>query len=461
MMKYVLDTNVLISNPYSIYSFAEENTEIIITSATLSELDHLKSKSEISREVRIAIRLLSQIVLNKTYEEISIKGISLQEHNKALPASVVLKIIDYKGDEKFELNQQDAKIIAITKQEGAVLITRDVNMLIIALSSGCEAKQFTGDDVIKDSDVLYTGYAQVQSDFWNTVGHEVEVQYVNKGKTAVISVSEFPEDIEFYPNMYLYESTDGDETLIGQVEQVYDNKVYLKVLKHSSLMKFCAWNEIVPRDIYQAMAFNAMMDDNNDVVSLVGSAGSGKSLLAIATALELINQNKYANMIYVKADAGVGVQAHGFLPGTIDEKLSQTNLAGMDSLMRLHKDDAAGAEKSVQYLIDKKIVQFPSMYYFRGRTLGHADPGKGSVVIIDEAQNLTVQEIISIISRIGENSKLVLCGNTKQIDNRHVNAINNGLVYAIQKFREYEHASNVILHTVYRSRLAAFVEDNF
>jgi len=205
-MKYVVDTNVLVSNPYSIYSFVEPGTEIIIPSATMGELDHLKRKQEISREVRLAIRLLSTVIMGHSYEEIK-KGISLHLTNPAVPESVTLRIADCANPEDFALDQQDARIIATCKEQGATLVTRDINMLLIAMSQGCEVKQYTGDDTLKDSDVLYPGYLKTIN-FWDNL---TDVQYDKEGN-AILSYQDF-EGIEFYVNQYILDN----ETLVGKV----------------------------------------------------------------------------------------------------------------------------------------------------------------------------------------------------------------------------------------------------
>lgn len=457
MKRYVLDTNVLISNPNSIFAFTAPDTEIIITQATLGELDHLKSKQEISREVRMVIRSLGQIVLDRDIKEISETGIKLQPFCKTLPDTVTMRIVDYKGEEKFELNQQDARIIATAKQENATLITRDINMLLIALSSECPAEQYTGDNTLKDTDVLFKGYNYVPSDFWETLADTVT--YDKTGKVARICTEDFPVGSELYPGTFIIQQHDNDEELIGQIVEVDGSDVFMKTLNNGQAKGRKVFG-IKPRDVYQAASIEAILDGNNDVVSLIGGAGSGKSLMAIAAGLELVvEKKKFSKVIYVKADAGMGTDAHGYLPGDINEKLSQNILAAKDSLDAL----CAGAvdkEGAMEHLMER-YMEFPSMYYFRGRTLGNAEPGGGAIIIVDEAQNLTVHEITSILSRAGENSKVILMGNVKQIDNRHVNALNNGMVYAVQKFRDYKHSSHVILSTVYRSRLAGFIEDNF
>ncbi|QDH49050.1 PhoH family protein [Pantoea phage Phynn] len=448
-MKYVVDTNVLVSNPYSIYSFNEPGTEIIITSATMEELDHLKRKQEISREVRLAIRVLSGIIMGRTYKEISETGIPLNQSNPAIPESVTLRVVDYHGNEPFALDNQDARIIATCKQQKAVLITRDINMMLIAMSSGCEVKPFTGDDNIKDSDVLYAGYLEAPC-FWENL---TEVDY-DADKNAVLSYQDF-EGKELYPNQYIVDNGE----LVGKVVAVEETYFTVKPIKHSGAMKRSLLKSISPRDALQASFIDAAFDPDSDIVSVMGGAGSGKTILAVGAAMELIGKNRFANLLYVKSDSPLSGEV-GFLPGTLNDKLRPAIEPCFTSLNILFKDEA-DPEAHIEKLMETGVIKFPSLHYFRGMSIGHPDPGKGSVLIVDEAQNLSNHEIRSIISRMGENSLLILCGNIKQIDNPRNTAINNGFVYAVEKLKEYEHSSHIILNTVYRGRLAAFVEDNF
>lgn len=449
MKKYVVDTNVLVSNPYSIYSFNEPGTEIIVTSATMEELDHLKRKQEISREVRLAIRVLSKIIMGHTYEEIADKGISLNITNPAVPESVTLRVVDYKGKEKFALDQQDARIIATCKQEGATLITRDINMMLIAMSSACEVKPYTGDDTLKDSDVLYSGYVNAPG-FWELVS---DVEYDPEGN-ALLSYLDF-EGVEFHPNQYLVDNGE----LVGKVVSLEETFFKVKPIKHASAIKRKLLKSITPRDALQAAFVDAVFDRESDVVSVMGGAGSGKTILAVGAAMDLINRGHFANLLYVKSDSPLSGEV-GFLPGTLQDKLRPSIEPCITSLNILFKDEA-DPEGHVEKLMELGTVQFPSLYYFRGRSIGHPDAGKGSILLVDEAQNLSNHEMRSIISRLGENSLLILCGNIKQIDNPRNTAVNNGFVWAVEKLKEYGHSSHVILDTVYRSRLAAFVEEHF
>ncbi|QFR55738.1 putative PhoH family protein [Yersinia phage JC221] len=457
-MKYVIDTNVLISNPYSIYSFVEPNTEIIITSATLGELDHLKTKEKTSREARLVSKLLSKIIFGRSYKEISTTGVSLHDTNPVIPESVTLRIADC-HDKEFPIDQQDARIIATCIQENAVLITRDLNMMLIAMSQGCETLPYTGDDTIKDSDVLYSGVIEIPN-FWNVVnvdryvyadGYHADVAVISYQTNDGPCLNEF----DLYPNQYIF---DGDE-VVGKVIRANEYDLEVLPVKNEQLLKRKLMKSITPRDGYQGAVVDSMMNDDTDVVSILGSAGSGKTMLAVSTAMHLINAGHYANLLYVKADSPLSGEI-GFLPGTLGEKLRPSIEPCMTSLNILFKDNPE-SEKYIEGLIEKEVVQFPSLYYFRGRSIGHPDPGKGSILIVDECQNLSNHEMKSIVSRCGENTLLVLCGNINQIDNPRNTAVNNGFVYAVEKFKEYEHASHIILKTVYRSRLAAFVEDNF
>ncbi|ADE34955.1 hypothetical protein KP15_123 [Klebsiella phage KP15] len=448
MSKYVLDTNVLISNPYSIYSFTQPGTEIIITSATMGELDHLKTKERTAHEARLAIRLLSKVIFGQSYDAITKSGIPLNLTNPALSDTITLKVVDYVGNKTFALDKQDERIIETCMQQDATLVTRDIMMLLIAMSRGCKVEQYTGDDTLKDSDVLYSGYVEIP-DFWDTV--EV-LGYTDN--VAQITYSSLPDE-DFYPNQYI--TSNGE--LVGRV--VTADEICLNVLpvKHEQAMKRKLMKAIQPRDSLQAAFVESIMSNEIDVATIMGGAGSGKTMLAVSGAMHLVNSGHYANLMYVKSDSPLSSEI-GFLPGTLGEKLRPSIEPCITSLNILFKDNPE-SEKYIEGLIEKGVVQFPSLYYFRGRSIGHPDPGKGSVLIVDECQNLSNHEIKSIISRCGENTLLILCGNIKQIDNPRNTAINNGFVWAVEKLKEYEHSSHIILDTVYRSRLAAFVEDNF
>jgi PhoH-like ATPase len=448
MSKYVLDTNVLISNPYSIYSFTQPGTEIIITSATMGELDHLKTKERTAHEARLAIRLLSKVIFGQSYDAITKSGIPLNLTNPALSDTITLKVVDYVGNKTFALDKQDERIIETCMQQDATLVTRDIMMLLIAMSRGCKVEQYTGDDTLKDSDVLYSGYVEIP-DFWDTV--EV-LGYTDN--VAQITYSSLPDE-DFYPNQYI--TSNGE--LVGRV--VTADEICLNVLpvKHEQAMKRKLMKAIQPRDSLQAAFVESIMSNEIDVATIMGGAGSGKTMLAVSGAMHLVNNGHYANLMYVKSDSPLSSEI-GFLPGTLGEKLRPSIEPCITSLNILFKDNPE-SEKYIEGLIEKGVVQFPSLYYFRGRSIGHPDPGKGSVLIVDECQNLSNHEIKSIISRCGENTLLILCGNIKQIDNPRNTAVNNGFVWAVEKLKEYEHSSHIILDTVYRSRLAAFVEDNF
>lgn len=452
MQKYVLDTNVLISNPQSVFSFNSENTEIIITQSTLEEIDHLKNKDGVGREARVVIRMLADILLQEDYNTIIGVGVQLSKFNSSLPDTVRLRIVQYKGPEIFELNQQDAKIIAIAKQESATLVTGDVNMMLIAMSEGVNVKRYSRDGGLRDEDVTFDGCGYVSDDFWDTIGPTLTYE----GKdVAVICIEDFPVSFKtFYPGTFVIsKDSDGNEKIIGKIKKVSGSDVYMKVLSHKQLMNRKIWG-ITARDTLQASFIDGIFDDDMDVVTCMAGAGSGKTLLAIAAGLELVvEKKKFDKIIYCKADM-LGVDAHGYLPGTLEDKLSESIKPALDSLEYLVKDHE-NPQGSIEFLIDKGIIKFESMAYFRGRSFAN------TLIILDEVQSNTNLEVTTALSRIGEGSKIILLGNTKQIDNRQLSALNNGLVYAVNNLKTYEHSSHVLLKNIYRSRLAEFIEENF
>ncbi|UYL05634.1 hypothetical protein PMMJPKLI_00094 [Klebsiella phage KP13MC5-1] len=308
MSKYVLDTNVLISNPYSIYSFTQPGTEIIITSATMGELDHLKTKERTAHEARLAIRLLSKVIFGQSYDAITKSGIPLNLTNPALSDTITLKVVDYVGNKTFALDKQDERIIETCMQQDATLVTRDIMMLLIAMSRGCKVEQYTGDDTLKDSDVLYSGYVEIP-DFWDTV--EV-LGYTDN--VAQITYSSLPDE-DFYPNQYI--TSNGE--LVGRV--VTADEICLNVLpvKHEQAMKRKLMKAIQPRDSLQAAFVESIMSNEIDVATIMGGAGSGKTMLAVSGAMHLVNSGHYANLMYVKSDSPLSSEI-GFLPGTLGEK---------------------------------------------------------------------------------------------------------------------------------------------
>lgn len=443
MKKYVLDTNVLISDPTSIFNF--EDNQVIIPFPALEELDHIKSKGlDVSRDARLAIRNIAEVISDSTYEELSETGINLSEIRKSVSTAGTLLVVQYKGDVVFDLAHQDDKIIAIAMQEDAVLVTRDINMRIKALSQGCKVQDYQHDHTLSDADLIHVGHSKVQNDFWNTLS---SITYDKE--TAIIPVQDFPEDCKLYKNDFLY----NDEGIVGKVLNTYNGHAYIKPLTDKTVMNKKAWG-ITPNDIYQGMVFNSLMNEDIDINILLGPAGTGKTFITLAAALELtVEKHLYKRIIFTRS-MDSQFEEIGFLPGTEYEKMAPWVGGAFDSLEQLHKKDAKGPEESIKYLLEKNYIMFKALNFIRGRSFND------TILIIDEAQNLTASQMKTIITRCGENCKIVLMGNLAQIDNRFVTPTNSGLTYVAEKLKDWQHSSVVQLQNIHRSRLAEYAENN-
>lgn len=443
MKKYVLDTNVLISDPSSIYNF--DNNQVMIPFPALEELDHIKSKGlDVSRDARLAIRNISEVISDSTFEELSVTGIDLSQIRKSISKGGTLLVVQYKGNEVFDLAHQDDKIIAIAMQEDAILVTRDINMRIKALSLGCKVEDYRADNSVEDADLIHVGHTQVQNDFWESLS---SVEYDKT--TAKIPRTDFDADIKLYKNDFLY----NDDGIVGKVLNVHEDIVYVKPISTKELMNKKAWG-ITPNDVYQGMVFNSIMSKDIDISILLGPAGTGKTFITMAAGLELIVEQKlYKRMIFTRS-MDSQFEEIGFLPGTEYEKMAPWVGGAFDSLEQLHKRDAKGPEESIKFLMEKGYINFKALNFIRGRSFND------TILVIDECQNLTASQMKTIITRAGENCKIILMGNLAQIDNRFVTPTNSGLTYVAEKLKDWEHSSVIQLENIVRSRLAEFAEKN-
>ncbi|MFQ3198687.1 MAG: PhoH-like ATPase, partial [Paraglaciecola sp.] len=212
-----------------------------------------------------------------------------------------------------------------------------------------------------------------------------------------------------------------------------------------------AWG-ISPKNIGQAMAFHALLDPHIDLVILTGPAGSGKTLLALAAALEMVvEKNMYDKIIVTRSTPEIA-ESIGFLPGTEEEKMAPWLAAITDSLEVLHKHDE-NVKGSMSYIMEKANIQFKSVNFMRGRSIQNA------IVILDESQNLTASQLKTIITRCGEGTKLICSGNLAQIDSNYLSAVTSGLTYIVEKFKNFSGSATINLDGVVRSRLAEFAEE--
>ncbi|UXI00999.1 PhoH family protein [Photobacterium sp. TY1-4] len=449
---FVLDTNILLHEPLAVYSFQEH--DVVIPMTVLEELDRIKdSKRDVSRDARIAIRALEDIFHDATPEEIS-AGIPLSKDGEG--TGTIAIFADYEVTETvhaFADKAGDNRILngvlflqADYAPRQVVLITKDINMRLRAKGAGVyHVDDYRSDQLIDDVRLLTKGFYQFPGNFWERVG---ECQSKAEGRSTLHTL---PAELFETPfvNQYLYdEGTD----FAARVQSVDGKDVVVKDIGQERLMHRQAWG-IHPKNIYQGMALDALMDPNIDLVILTGPAGCGKTILAMAAALEQVIEKGMYDKIIVTRNTPEIAESIGFLPGTEEEKMMPWLAAVTDTMEALHKNDVC-TDGSMKYIYDKANIQFKSINFMRGRSIQNA------FVLLDECQNLTASQIKTIITRCGEGTKIVCSGNLAQIDSTYLSPVTSGLTYIVERFKNFEGSANVYLNGVVRSRLAEFAEEN-
>jgi len=450
---YILDTNVLLHEPLALYSFQEHN--VVIPMTVLEELDRIKDRQkDVSRDARVAIRSLEKLFQDATTEQIS-QGVGI-EHKGVQLGGVISIFADHHASflqESFSEDEPDNRIInaALYLQKSkvpsrVVLVTKDINMRLKAKGAGLKyVEDYRTDKLIDDVDLLSKGYQQVEGEFWGDI---YECETFNRGEDTYHQIK--TDKIKTpYPNQYV---TDQSNKFVGKITDHYKGGVELLDIGYDRLMGEQAWG-ITPKNIYQGMAINALLDPNVDLVILTGPAGCGKTLLAVAAALELVIEQKQYDKIIVTRNTPDVAENIGFLPGTEEEKMMPWLASVTDTLEVLHKNDNCSAS-SVNYIMDKANIQFKSVNFMRGRSI------QNSFVLLDECQNLTASQLKTIITRCGEGTKIVCSGNLAQIDSNYLTPVTSGLTYIVERFKDFEGSANIYLNGVMRSRLAEFAEEH-
>ncbi|EJL6706308.1 PhoH family protein [Vibrio cholerae] len=449
---FVLDTNILLHEPLAIYSFKEH--DVVIPMTVLEELDRIKdSKRDVARDARVAIRALEHLFHDATPEEIT-EGIPLSKQEGATGTISILA--DYELDETvkaFTDKEGDNRILnavlylqAQRTPRAVVLVTKDINMRLRAKGAGVlYVEDYRTDQLIDDIQYLTKGFQTRPGSFWESV--EDVASYTLGGKTSH-KLDRAPFDPTFL-NQYVI---DEDSDFAARVETIDGDKLTLRDLSRERMMHRKAWG-ITPKNIYQGMALDALLDPDIDLVILTGAAGSGKTLLAMAAALEQTVERKMFDKIIVTRNTPDIGESIGFLPGTEEEKMMPWLASVTDTLEALHKNDHC-TDGSLKYICDKANIQFKSINFMRGRSIQNA------FVLLDECQNLTASQIKTIITRCGEGTKIVCSGNLAQIDSHYLTPVTSGLTYMVERFKNFEGSANIHLNGVVRSRLAEFAEEN-
>ncbi|MBW0148829.1 PhoH family protein [Marinobacter sp. CAU 1620] len=449
---YVLDTNVLIHDPNALLNFEEH--DVIIPMTVLEELDSLKSgKQAVAADCRQAIRNIDKLLGDASPKEIE-KGVPIVRGKKAEPLGKLLILMSTEHVESHSLPEHlnDNKIINTLaalqnkhEDRDIILVSKDINMRLKARGFGVEAQDYHNDQLLDDIDLLPKGYREFPNSFWDTIEKVETIQREGitehilrrEGELARLNINEFVID---------------QQGFVGKVSDLSDTQIVIRDLHQHDLMNEEVWG-LVPRDVYQALALNLLLDPDVHLVNLTGSAGSGKTILALAACIEMTVASKlYKRIIATRSTQGLDEDI-GFLPGTEAEKMEPWLGAIVDNLEALHEDDE-NMTASVDYILSKVPLHFKSMNYIRGRSFQH------SLIIIDESQNLTPHQIKTIITRAGNGSKVICLGNLAQIDTPYLSALSSGLTYMTERFKSFRHGAHIHLQGVPRSVLAEFAEAN-
>jgi PhoH-like ATPase len=457
---YVLDTNVLMHDPTALFRFEEH--DVFIPMTVLEELDAAKKgTSETSRNARQVSRFLNELVVAGNGRPIE-EGLDLR-----LPQGIQLdrkpKIgrlyfqttAHVASDKRVTRTLPDnlilASVVALREarpKEAVVLVSKDINLRIKAKIYGITAEDYENDRALDDFSLLYNGLAELPADFWERHG-ELR-SWSERGRTFYEVKRRKDED--WHPNQSLY--MPGEDEVELRVLRLEGPKAVLQIVDDYRLgASHSVWG-IQARNREQNFALNALMDPDIDFVTLLGTAGTGKTLLALAAGLaQVMDQQRYREIIMTRATVSVGEDI-GFLPGTEEEKMTPWMGALTDNLEVLTNPQEGGAwgRAATNDLLASRI-KIRSMNFMRGRTF------LGRYVIIDEAQNMTPKQMKTLITRAGPGSKMICLGNVEQIDTPYLTETTSGLTFAVDRFKDWGHSAHITLRRGERSRLADYASE--
>tara|TARA_R110002020_G_scaffold159284_2_gene342988 strand:+ start:938 stop:2293 length:1356 start_codon:yes stop_codon:yes gene_type:complete len=439
---YVLDTSVCLTDSDCIYNYG--NNDILIPLKVLEEIDnHKKRQDSVGVNARKIIRAL---------DDLRAKG-SLQTGIRLGKGKGILKIADHATHElPYDLDRSVADHViistALSEDESngsrkTILVSRDINMRVICDSIGLATEDYIENQVIKNESDLYSGLSTCLVD-------DQVIDQFYEGELILIDKEENP---GLYTNQFLMLVSSSNEKKTA-LSRFYN---YTTPIGKVVEFKEGLWG-VRARNKEQMFALDLLMDPEIQVVSLIGKAGSGKTLMAIAAGLEQVVNNKkvkdklrdetycrtpYKRLVVSRPVMPMGRDI-GFLPGSMQEKMAPWLAPVQDNLKFLTGDD----QTTLDDYMHRGLIEVEALTYIRGRSIANA------FIVIDEAQNLTAHEIKTILTRVGEGTKIVLTGDIEQIDNIYVNEMSSGLTHAIEKLKAYKLSGHITLEKGERSNVA-------
>jgi PhoH-like ATPase len=450
---FVLDTNVLMHDPASLFRFEEH--DLYLPMGTLEELDsNKKGLSDVARNARQASRFLDEILTGKAGDIAAGLPIRTRENGPSAKGRLFLQTEAINGDLPATLpaGKTDNQILSVVrhlqKKEPArsvILVSKDINMRIKARALGLATEDYTNDKVLEDNDLLYTGVRRLEPGFWETHGKDLE-SWKKEGHTYYRVRGPMVPQLQL--NEFVWDES-GERPIHALVKEKSGRVAVLETLKDYTHAKNQVWG-INARNREQNFALNLLMNPAVDFVTLLGQAGTGKTLLTIAAGLtQVLDEKRYSEIIMTRVTVPIGEDI-GFLPGTEEEKMQPWMGALEDNLDVLNASDDSGGEwgRAATRDLVRSRIKIKSLNFMRGRTFVN------KWLVIDEAQNLTPKQMKTLITRAGPGTKVICLGNIAQIDTPYLTEGSSGLSFVVDRMKGWAHAGHVTLARGERSRLA-------
>ena len=455
---FVLDTNVLMHDPMCLFRFEEH--DIFLPMIVLEELDgHKKGMTEVARNARQTSRSLDALAGAKDAD--ITRGLKLDTTGHREAGGCLFfqtKPLDYTLPMSLPQGKADNQILGVVealRKEYAprevVLVSKDINMRVKARALGLGTDDYQNDKTLEDGDLLYAGVMALPIDFWTRQSKTIESWQQGSHTFYRITGPIVP---NLMINQFVFFESPGEPPLYARVTEIRAKTAVLKTLKDYNHLKNAVWG-VTTRNREQNFAMNLLMDPEVDFVTLAGTAGSGKTLMALASGLtQVLDDRRYTEIIMTRATVSVGEDI-GFLPGTEEEKMGPWMGALDDNLEVLGKTENGSGEwgRAATNELIRSRIKVKSMNFMRGRTF------LNKYVIIDEAQNLTPKQMKTLITRAGPGTKIICMGNLAQIDTPYLTEGSSGLTYAVDRFKGWPHGGHITLARGERSRLADFASE--
>ena len=455
---FVLDTNVLMHDPICMFRFEEH--DIFLPMVVLEELDNnKKGMSEVARNARQTSRTLDALAADKADMMQGLPLNSTGHKNAAGTLFFQTAPLNAQLPTSLPQGKADNQILGVVqalsdkeKDREVVLVSKDINMRVKARALGLAAEDYENDKTLDDGELLYPGMLALPTDFWSKQSKKVESW--QEGSNTYYRIGGAIVQ-QFFINQFVYFEAPGEPSLYARVVELRDNTAVLRTLRDFAHQKNAAWG-VTSRNREQNFALNLLMDPEVDFVTLTGTAGTGKTLLALASGLtQVLDERRYTEIIMTRATVSVGEDI-GFLPGTEEEKMGPWMGALDDNLEFLAKGDGTGAGEWGRAATNELIrsrIKVKSLNFMRGRTF------LNKYVIIDEAQNLTPKQMKTLITRAGPGTKIICMGNLAQNDTPYLSEGSSGLTYVVDRFKGWANGGHITLARGERSRLADFASD--